>query len=530
MKLAGLLVCVGCQFAATAQSDDLEQQLDTAVRASTERAFFGAVLVARDGHVLFRRGYGRDVAAHAIDSGTLFDVGSIAKQFTAAAILLLEHRGKLSTDDTIDEFFRVPEDKRAITIHDLLTHRSGLPRMVRFDESERDDRDAALRRILQLEMLRPPGEAFEYSNAGYHLLAILVEQLSHRRFETFIRRELFHKAHMEHTGFVADERLDPDAAAPRWEGRRDEHYHDTALCWAWHWGFRGAAGVVTTIDDLHRWHCALQSGEVLPRPVAEKFFACRDLGTAPGWEVSETDRGTRRFSHSGRCYGFQSLFVRWPDEDACLVVLGNTESKLAPLDVDVERILFSMPPLPERLEGVPGSYELPDGGGRFDCDVVDGRLRLRAVGVDAVSRLLHGEHAGDPFNRTAFERRAVTRVVAHAAEHDDWNACLDRHGKFRRAEWIGTLPETHTSWLRATFGDASIDWKVTWDDEREVAALERAESCPFEVRPRWLCGTRFTMPSVDGLRRIDIEFESDRRSTTLHWRDVRELACERARR
>ena len=164
----------------------------------TDAGFRGAVLVSRNGKVLLRKGYGmadrENGTAWAPDA--VFSVGSITKQFTAAAILKLEAQGKLRVEDPIPRFLdEVPADKRAITIHHLLTHTSGLESDFAGDY-ESVGRDEYAARALASKLRTAPGSQFFYSNAGYSLLGAIVEIASGKPYETYLAENLFLPAGM----------------------------------------------------------------------------------------------------------------------------------------------------------------------------------------------------------------------------------------------------------------------------------------------------------------------------------------------
>lgn len=167
---------------------DIGRKLDTYLTRATFFGFSGVVAATRDDSILLRKGYGLADRERGVTftSGTAIDIGSLAKQFTAAAILKLEAQGRCSTTDPIIRFFdRIPEDKRAITIHQLLTHTSGVVRDVSIDG---ESREVVVRQILSMPLRLEPGARFAYSNAGYKLLAAIVEVVSGERFDVFIRR------------------------------------------------------------------------------------------------------------------------------------------------------------------------------------------------------------------------------------------------------------------------------------------------------------------------------------------------------
>src|SRR5205085_8611691 len=165
---------------------DLGSRLDEFLRGEEARGFSGAVLVDKEGRVILSKGYGLADRARGtrITEDTIFNVGSLAKQFTAAAILKLEMSGKLKTQDLISKYFDgVPEDKRAITIHQLLTHTSGLPREHSANSYDPANRDEMVRRVLALKLKSAPGAKYEYSNTEYMLLAAIIEKVSGQAYE-----------------------------------------------------------------------------------------------------------------------------------------------------------------------------------------------------------------------------------------------------------------------------------------------------------------------------------------------------------
>ncbi|HSC49223.1 MAG TPA: serine hydrolase domain-containing protein [Gaiellaceae bacterium] len=180
VALALLPVASGPPAAAAGPDGARAQAANAAARRL--RAFSGVVLVAHDGRVALLRGYGGAKA------GSLFDIGSVAKTFTAAAVLRLEQEGRLRLDDPISRFLpHVPARQRRVTVRRLLTHTAGLPQSFGRD-LERVGRAAAVRRFLRAP--GPPAGRFAYSNAGYTLLAAIVERASGMPFRRFVRTRL----------------------------------------------------------------------------------------------------------------------------------------------------------------------------------------------------------------------------------------------------------------------------------------------------------------------------------------------------
>jgi CubicO group peptidase (beta-lactamase class C family) len=295
--------------------------------------FQGSALVAKGDTVLLRKGYGMSdrEAGVPYDADTVFSLGSITKQFTAAAILKLEMQGKLQVQDPVARFLPgVPEDKRGITIHQLLTHTSGL------DSDFADDfdpvgRDAYVARALASRLLSRPGEAHHYSNAGYSLLGAIVEIASGQPYERFLRDNLFLPAGMESTGYRLA-KWDPKRIAvgykdgKRWGRLTEKPWAEDGPYWA----LRANGAIHTTLDDVLKWHRALQGDAILSAPEKAKMFA-KQVAEGPGgdgfygygWAIRDEPGAGRIVSHNGGNGVFYAELIRLVDADTLVVVSTN---------------------------------------------------------------------------------------------------------------------------------------------------------------------------------------------------------------
>ncbi|MEW6320634.1 MAG: serine hydrolase domain-containing protein, partial [Acidobacteriota bacterium] len=303
----------------------------------TERAaagFSGVVLVARGGTILLQRGYGHLDAAKTMPVGAdaVFTTGSITKQFTAAAVLRLEMEGRLSTDDPMATYLPgVPDDKRGITLHQLLTHTAGFPG-ASGDDLEPIGRDAFLARVLARPLAQPPGR-FLYSNVGYSLLAAIVEIASGRGYEDYLADRLFRPAGMRDTGYArprwAPERL---ARAIGDDGQDRGTFGEVAMpngTPGWH--LLGNGGILSTVGDMYRWHLALTRDTVLPAEAKAKMFRpWVDEGGGShygyGWSIEETPFG-RLVTHNGGNRYFFSDLLRYVDRDLVIYFSTNTRDR-----------------------------------------------------------------------------------------------------------------------------------------------------------------------------------------------------------
>ena len=183
---------------------DLTRRLEDYLKENESNGFSGAVLVAVHNDVILEKGYGladRETRVP-MTTSSVFDIGSITKQFTATAILKLVEQNKLKVTSRLTDFFeQVPEDKRYITIHQLLTHTSGISSYTGDDYEYVTDNEF-LTTVLSRELEAKPGEQYIYSNVGYSLLGIIVERASGLPYEQFLQRFLFQTAGMGTTGYL----------------------------------------------------------------------------------------------------------------------------------------------------------------------------------------------------------------------------------------------------------------------------------------------------------------------------------------
>jgi CubicO group peptidase (beta-lactamase class C family) len=285
--------------------------------------FSGTVLAGRGGDITYCEGFGladRD-AGTAATCDTVYDVMSITKQFTAAAVLKLEMMGELRVTDPIGTHLGpVPADKRRITLHHLLTHTSGLAEGLG-DDYDVLSREDMLSGTLASRLVATPGEEFHYSNLGYSVLAAVVEKASGLGYEQFLARHLFSPAGMRDTGYViphwSQERIavEYDETGTS-QGRPNDHP------WAQdgpHWNLRGNGGMLSTARDMFRWHQALTDDTVLSASARQKLFTPQvripdtDMGYAYGWAVLDTAHGKVAWHNGGNDWSLANYARELPD-------------------------------------------------------------------------------------------------------------------------------------------------------------------------------------------------------------------------
>jgi CubicO group peptidase (beta-lactamase class C family) len=313
-----------------------------------ERRFSGSVLVARGGAILLERGYGLADRSCAVPNTpeTTFRIGSITKQFTAMAILQLQEAGKLDVDDPITRYlpdYPIPaRDGVAITVHHLLSHTSGIPEFFTVYSPDdpgswpRTPREIVYKIAANHPLDFTPGTTFSYSNTGYLVLGLIVEEASGERYETYLREQVFAPLGMDATGFEAagDARPDPAVGYNTGFGVRDDSARTPmAIPYA-------AGGMFSTVGDLYRWDRALYTEQLVGRSSVELMFTPVLEDYAYGWIVADF-MGHRVTAHGGSIDGFLATIVRFVDDDAVIIILANQGDAEAGIFEEITQILFA---------------------------------------------------------------------------------------------------------------------------------------------------------------------------------------------
>ncbi|GAA5119819.1 serine hydrolase domain-containing protein [Alloalcanivorax gelatiniphagus] len=263
---------------------------------------------------------------------TVYDIGSVTKQFTAAAIVKLQTMGRLDVHDRLGSWFTrpMPRATAAITLQQLLTHTSGLPDSLG-DDYDPLSRRQLLRRAVRAPLHHAPGRRYAYSNLGYSLLAVVVERASGTTYERFLRRSLFRPAGMRSTGYVRPD-WTRSSVAVEYDARGRSHGTPLEHPWAadgpW-WNLRGNGGMLSTARDMARWHRALSSHRVLDRRALRELFRprVREEPGSPGhygygWVVLDTSFGRVVWHNGGNGWSYAEL-LRVPSRRAAVFWVTN---------------------------------------------------------------------------------------------------------------------------------------------------------------------------------------------------------------
>jgi CubicO group peptidase (beta-lactamase class C family) len=319
---------------------DVGKRLDEHFTSIAASDFSGVVLVVKNGETLLSKGYGAANRKKRIPftDKTAFEITSITKQFTAAAILKLEMQGKLRTTDTIDKYFaNLRHDKSAITIHHLLTHSAGFANNLGQDDFAPLGRNEFIELAVNSTLKFRPGEGFNYSNIGYGLLGAIIEIVSGQSYERYLHDNLFAPAGMSKTGHRIPQ-WNPDEVAIGYYKFGFEWGSPLEKPWdadGPFWNMRASSGMLSTADDLHKWHLALHGEKILSNEAKEKFFTpfmpADRYGY--GWVFSRTPRNTTIVWHDGSNKIFNAYFRRYVDEGVVVVIATNFAQHQAEMEI-----------------------------------------------------------------------------------------------------------------------------------------------------------------------------------------------------
>lgn len=347
-------LCVSAQTASLPTNEQVATKVDEYMKAVLEvDGFSGTILVARNGKPIVSKGYGQaNIELNVPNTpDAVFRLGSITKQFTGMAIAMLQQSGKLSVSDPICKYFsECPEIWKPITVNHLLRHSSGITNYTAFPDFAKTTiipiTTAEMAERLRKEPLEfVPGEKMSYSNSGYFLLGIIIENVSGKPYADFLQENIFTPLGMEQTGYDDPVRIIMNRASgyQKRSGKIvNASYMDMSVPYA-------AGSLYSTTGDLLKWDQALYTERLVSRKTLEEIFRPEkgDTGYTYGWNVGKR-YGRLSVSHGGGIYGFATHIARYPDDRVTVIVLSNIQSAPAgPISNNLAAIVFG------------AAYELP---------------------------------------------------------------------------------------------------------------------------------------------------------------------------
>lgn len=317
----------------TPPAEDTTSRIDEILTLHTEgETFTGAVLVAQNGEILFSQGYGLADRENQIEntSQTKFRLGSITKQFTAMAVLILQSSGQLDVQDPICRYLpECPDSWQEITIHHLLSHTSGIPNLTEFPNFKTfkampSTPEQTIARFKDKPLDFQPGKKWHYSNSGYVLLGYIIEQVSGQSYEMFLQQNIFVPLGMTSTGYDHNDgslATGYTGIGSHWDKPDDI---DMTLPYA-------AGGLYSTVEDLYLWDQALYTEQLVPQESLDLMFTSHaemtmnGMGYGYGWFIGKLNSHLA-VSHGGGIDGFITEIRRYLADEVTLIILSNRQT------------------------------------------------------------------------------------------------------------------------------------------------------------------------------------------------------------
>jgi CubicO group peptidase (beta-lactamase class C family) len=361
IKLSILLMFIG-QFAF---SQNKAQKIDSLMNAlySTDD-FSGNVLVAEKGKILYSHSFGfaNATTKEKLTENSIFETGSVSKQFTAMAIMILKEKGKLNLDDEIKKYIPELSNYNGISIRNLLNHTGGFPDYMEIMDSLFDKSKIATNKDIvaiysnyKPKVLFEPNGKFEYSNTGYAFLATIIENVSGLTYAEYLRKNIFKPLKMKNT-FIYNRRLNPEKVTNYAFGYISpdsltgyilpDDFEETKFV-IWLDGIVGDGTVNSTVSDLLKWDRALYKNILLSEDGMKAIFEVATLNNktktsyAMGWEIEKFDVYSKMTRHGGSWPGYVAYIERHIENDKTIIILQNHEDDISiPLKA-IRKILYN---------------------------------------------------------------------------------------------------------------------------------------------------------------------------------------------
>lgn len=345
---------------AKSNQNALSQSIETYLKEATANdGFSGSVLVAHQGKVIVSSGFGYASAEFqmANQCDTRFRIGSLTKQFTSLAIMMLEEENLLKMDTPLATFIPDYPNGEKITIKHLLTHTSGIPdhtSLPGFQEARRVYPTSLLETIdsfKTLDLEFQPGSKFEYSNSGYILLGYIIETITGKPYADLIQTRIFDLIDMGDSGFIDRDTIISNMASGY--SKKNElpckaPYRDISNAHA-------SGALYSSVEDLYKWDRALYQSQLLEQSQIQKMFIPYRSHYALGWGVIELF-GHQMVGHNGDTEGFSSNISRFPQEDVCIVLLSNQDkTNVGKMAYDIAGLIFNPASTTDQQETVSSS-------------------------------------------------------------------------------------------------------------------------------------------------------------------------------
>jgi CubicO group peptidase (beta-lactamase class C family) len=343
------------------QAQSLETAFDSLIQKNfTDKNGPGGVfMVAQHGSPVYQKAFGKANLELGTDLSVqnVFQLGSMTKQFTAVAILMLEQQGKLKVEDTVSKYIVDYPNGNKITIHHLLTHTSGIKDFTKMKSlSEIAQKDMTPKMMVDFFKDEPvdfaPGAKFEYNNSGYVLLGYLIELISGEKYEDFIRKNIFDKAGMTQSCYASDRKV-IKGRAYGYHKKESGYVNKTVISFSVPFS---SGSLMSTSADMLKWQNALNGNILLNAAETKKAFSRYKLNNGEefsygyGWHIRDIDKVPTR-EHGGSIFGFKTMAVYVPSEDIYVLGLSNCDCN-SPTKLTADIAALALKALGKKEEGL----------------------------------------------------------------------------------------------------------------------------------------------------------------------------------
>jgi len=335
---AARLLCMGLFFfgnsCSRAAAQNPESKIDSLLSGVFEdrNGPGGVFLVTKSGKTIYEKSFGKANLELNVDLNTenVFQIGSMTKQFTAIAVLMLEEQGKLKVGDPVSKYIPDYPSGDKITLHHLLTHTSGIKDFTKM-KSLRDIAQKEMTPQMMVDFFKneavdfAPGEKFEYNNSGYALLGYIIELTSQQTYEDFIGKNIFNKIGMANSYYASDRKVIYKRAYGY--QKKDDYVNKTQISFSVPFA---SGALMSTAGDMLKWQNALSQNLLLSAKTAKKAFTRyklnngQEFGYGYGWHLTE-ENGIALRKHGGSVFGFKSMGVYIPEQDIYVIGLTNCD-------------------------------------------------------------------------------------------------------------------------------------------------------------------------------------------------------------
>ena len=327
------IVCFNSQNIVSAQT--FETKIDSLIQTEfkDKNGPGGVFMLAKNGKAIYQKAFGKANVELDVNltPESIFQIGSMTKQFTAISILMLEEQGKLNVKDSISKYIPDYPNGNKITIHHLLTHTSGIKDFTKMKSlREISNKEMSPKMIVDFFKNEPvdfaPGERFEYNNSGYVVLGYLIELVSGGTYEDFIKENIFKKVGMNQSNYATDRQI-INKRAYGYHKKEYGYVNKTVI----NFGVPFSSGsLMSSANDMLKWQNALNQNLLLKPENTQKAFSKYKLNNGEtftygyGWHIKELN-GTPIREHGGSIFGFKSMGVYIPSEDIYVLGLSNCD-------------------------------------------------------------------------------------------------------------------------------------------------------------------------------------------------------------